>query len=184
MGLVQKNIIANFMGKVWVTIVTYLSIPFYIKLLGIESYGLIGFNVTLNAMISLLDLGFSVTLNKELAKLSAISGTEQKSRDLVRTLEIVYWPIAIFIGIVVISLSSLIASQWVHAEHIPSATIQKAVIMMGISIAIQWPFTLYQSAMLGLQRQKEMSIISSFISSLPYSKLNLSIQRIVFCPMT
>lgn len=166
MSLVKRNILANFLSKFWVAIATYASIPFYLKLLGAGAYGLIGFNITLNTLISVLDLGFSITLNKELAKLSSTSGAEQESRDLVRTLEVVYWPIAILIGLALVLGSSLIARYWVHSSEIPLSTVQTAIMMMGVSVAIQWPYTLYQGGMLGLQRQKEMGLISAGIATL------------------
>ena len=42
--------------------------PFYIKLLGIEAYGLVGFYVTLLAALQVLDLGISPTINREMAR--------------------------------------------------------------------------------------------------------------------
>ncbi len=39
-------------------------IPLYIKFLGIEAYGIIGFFTTLQAMFTLLDLGLGYTLNR------------------------------------------------------------------------------------------------------------------------
>ncbi len=53
-------------------------VPVYIKLLGIEAYGLIGFFLTLVAILSLLDLGLGTTLNRRLAQLSIEKNTAQE----------------------------------------------------------------------------------------------------------
>ena len=51
-------------------LVTIIATPLLISLLGIESYGLIGFYTTLYSLINLLDFGISPTINRELAQYS------------------------------------------------------------------------------------------------------------------
>lgn len=69
-------------------------IPLYIKFLGIEAWGLVGFFATLLVTFGLLDMGLSTTINREMARLSVLPGKEQEMRNLVRTLEVIYWGIA------------------------------------------------------------------------------------------
>lgn len=57
-------------------------VPLYIKFLGMEAYGLIGFFATLQALFSILDLGLGATLNRELARASAHLGEAQQTRFL------------------------------------------------------------------------------------------------------
>ena len=38
-----KNILANYVGRIWGIISVFLFVPFYVKLLGIESYAVISF---------------------------------------------------------------------------------------------------------------------------------------------
>ena len=85
----KVNTLANLVGRGWTALLSFLFIPIYIKILGIEAWGLIGFFVILLAMLNLLDMGLSSTLNRELARLSIQSGTNREQRDLVRTLEII-----------------------------------------------------------------------------------------------
>ena len=82
-------------------------VPLYIKFMGIESYGIVGIFASLQAIFSLLDMGLSTTLNRELARLSAIPSREQEMRDLLRTLEIIYWGLAVVVGIAVAGLSDI-----------------------------------------------------------------------------
>ena len=74
-------------------------VPLYIKFMGIESYGLVGIFASLFALFGLLDMGLSTTLNRELARLSAVPDRAGEMRNLVRTLEIIYWGMAVVIGI-------------------------------------------------------------------------------------
>ncbi len=84
------NVIANFAGSVWIALLSIIFVPYYLDYIGVESYGLIGFFITIQAFIILLDFGLSTTLNRELARLSALEDHAQKMHDLQRTLQIAY----------------------------------------------------------------------------------------------
>ncbi|MEN8215665.1 MAG: hypothetical protein ABFS56_04680 [Pseudomonadota bacterium] len=74
-------------------------------------------------------------------------------RDLVRTLEIIYWAIAILICVTVISLAPFIADYWIKAENLSVDTVQQSVVLLGIAIAFRWPLGFYSGGLIGLQRQ-------------------------------
>ena len=59
LSTVKKNIIANFLGKSWMGILSLAITPLYVKLIGIESYGLLGVFASLVGLLALLDMGFS-----------------------------------------------------------------------------------------------------------------------------
>src|SRR6266446_1136965 len=107
-------------------------IPLYIKFMGIEAYGLIGFYLVLQAMLQVLDLGLSPTMNREMARYSVQPGKAEAARDLVRTLEICYWLIGLLIGAGIVSASPWIARHWIHANAIPVRNVMQAVMLMGI----------------------------------------------------
>ena len=91
MSTVKRNIAANFIGRAWSMILAVVFIPLYLKFLGIEAYGLVGFFAALQSIFGIMDFGIGMTLNREMARLSAVEGKEQERRDLLRTLELIYW---------------------------------------------------------------------------------------------
>ena len=158
---VRSNIIANFAGKAWAGIFSLAFVPLYIKLMGVEVYGLLGIFMSLSALLSLLDMGLSATLSRELSKLSTAENSTQESRNLVRTLEAVYWGIGILIGIAVVTLAPLITKYWINSSSVSSETVEQALIIMGASIAFQWPGAIYSGGLMGLQRQVVLNVIRS-----------------------
>jgi len=154
---VKTNVIANFAGRAWISLMSLLFVPLYIKFMGIESYGLIGIFISIIALFSLLDMGLSSTLSRELARLSATKDSAQESRNLVRTLEVIYWGVGLVIGLVVMLLAPVIAHHWVKTQGIPAKTVQQAVMIMGLVAAIQWPSSLYAGGLMGLQRQVRLN---------------------------
>lgn len=166
MNVLKKNIAANFVGSIWQAVMGLAFIPLYIKFMGIESYGLIGIFATLQAIFVLLDMGLGATLTREMARLSAIPGKGQEIRDLVRSLEIIYWFVAIFIGIVVMAISHFIAYHWVKAGQLSPQTIEQAIRIMGLVMALQWPASFYTGGLVGLQKQVLFNVINIGTSTL------------------
>lgn len=162
----KKNIVANFAGTIWQSIMGLIFIPMYIMYLGIEAWGLIGIFATLQVIFSLLDMGLSSTLNREMARLSALPHKEQEMRNLVRTLEVIYWCVAAFVGISVIALSPFIAHHWIDAGKLSTQTVEQALLIMGFVMAFQMPIAFYSGGLMGLQKQVLLNKINISISTL------------------
>ncbi len=140
-------------------------IPLYIGFMGVESYGLIGIFATIQGVIVIFDIGINATLTREMARLSAHPGSEQEMRNLVRSLELIYWGMAVLIGIVIIIISPFIAHHWVKAGQLAPHTIEQALRIMGLAMALQWPASFYTGGLIGLQKQVLLNIINACIST-------------------
>src|SRR5438046_1078602 len=53
----------------------------------------------------------------------------------------------------------MIAARWIHSEQLPVATVALAIVLMGFSIALQFPILIYYGGLLGLQRQISLNIL-------------------------
>ena len=156
----KQNITANFAGTFWQALMGLIFVPMYIKYLGMESYGLIGIFSTIQVMFGLLDVGLGSTLTREMARLSVLPNKEQETRNLVRTLETIYWSIAIVVGIVVASLSPLLAHYWVKPGELSPTTIEQAFLIMGFITVFQMPIGFYSGGLMGLQKQVLLNVIN------------------------
>src|SRR5712692_531593 len=99
MTTVRKNIIANLAGNGLTAILAIVLAPLYIKFLGIEAWGVVGIFISLQSFCALLDFGLAATLTRELARLSVQKDKAQEMRDLARTLQLIYWAVAVLIGV-------------------------------------------------------------------------------------
>jgi O-antigen/teichoic acid export membrane protein len=166
MSLLKRNIIANFAGQGWAALMALAFVPIYIKFLGIEAYGLIGFFAMLQASFQILDLGLSQTMNREMARYSVSPDKASEMRDFVRTFEFGYWAIGIAIGAAVLVASPLIAEHWIKAGTIPVSTVKRTVTIMGFVTAFQWPLSFYEGGLMGLQRQVLLNGLKITMSTL------------------
>ena len=169
LSIVKENVIANFAGKASTVVLSLIFIPVYIKLMGIEAYGIIGLFLSLTALLSILDMGLSSTLSRELARLSISRDNDQEARDLLRTLEVVYWSIGICLGLGLIALAPVIVRFWINPAGISPKTIEQVLKIMGLVVAIQWPASLYSGGLMGLQRQVLLNGIKVGIATIQHA---------------
>lgn len=149
------NVLANYAGVASTLVVHVLLVPVYVRFLGAETFGLIGFFSTLQSVLQIMDLGLGMTLNRELARRTSVEHDSQDTADLVRTLEAMSWGIAAFIGIAVWALSEQLASRWLMVKDLSVAEVTSALGLMGLALALQWPNSIYTGGLLGLQRQAQ-----------------------------
>lgn len=159
MPSVNLNLFANLTGNAWSAIISLAFIPLYIRLMGVEAYGLVGIFISLQAVFSVLDLGLSQTLNRELAKLTVDAKNNQLILDTVRTLECIYIICAAVIIVSVVMASGYIASNWLNPDVLSAKDIQVAISIMAAVIGLRWPLTLYIGGLNGLQKQVLLNLI-------------------------
>ena len=150
---VKSNVIANFAGSGWSALMGLAFIPFYIRLMGAEAYGVVGVFVSIQVMFTVLDLGLSQALSRELARLSVDRKNADLMADTARTLEVVYWGIALGVAVVIALLSRFIAYQWLNPEHLSQESLVEALWVMAVVVGLRWPVALYMGGLNGLQRQ-------------------------------
>jgi len=111
---ISHNILANFGGKLWTAGMAIVFVPIYIRILGAEAYGLVGFFVSLQLILSLMEMGLGTTATKEMARLSGSSNSKTivQMRNLVRTLELVYLGLGIIVVVMVFVSSGPLSAHW------------------------------------------------------------------------
>jgi O-antigen/teichoic acid export membrane protein len=154
------NLLANYVGTGWTVLLQLLLVPVYIRLLGVEAYGLVGFYMTVQAVLQILDVGVSPALNRELARRTAVGAPAAGTGDLVRTLEIIYWVVGLTLGLAIAGSASLLAHHWINTERLAPGDATRAIALMGVSFAFQWPISFYTGGLLGLQRQTLTAVVN------------------------
>jgi O-antigen/teichoic acid export membrane protein len=149
----KLNLLANVAGTGGAAVMQIAFVPLYIRYMGIEAYGLVGFFAALQGVLQVCDLGFSPTMNREMARYSVQPGRGAEARDLARTLEAAYWAIGLLIGVAIWLLAPWIATHWVHPATLPVGVVRQSIVLMGVLSLVQWPLTLYVGGLIGLQRQ-------------------------------
>ncbi len=145
------NLFSGLLNSVWTALVMFAVVPFYINYLGIEAYGLIGFFITLQGVFLILDMGLSPTVSREIARAGAAKSL-RKSANFLHSVAIFYWGVALFILLLFLLFSPLIANYWLDARQFDAQEVSKAVLLMGLVIACRFPHSIYRGALIGAER--------------------------------
>jgi O-antigen/teichoic acid export membrane protein len=138
--------------------------PVYIKILGVEAFGIITITLSIQIVIYMIDLGFGGAVVLETAALAA----QQKYKELYnlfRTGEVLYWAICLILLCIFLFFSDLIAYTWL--SHVPPDQFNlKMIILLIAGIVIgQWPSIFYSGALMGMQRQDLLNAVQIVVAT-------------------
>jgi O-antigen/teichoic acid export membrane protein len=151
MAIVWRNLLAGLSNSIWSALIGLAVVPYYLEYLGIEAYGLIGFYLTAQAMLHLLDMGMAATINREVARCKAMDNIHEAGK-LLHSLGVIYWSLALAIAALFSVLSPFITRYWLQSASLPQESISNATMLMGGVIACRFPIGLYQGVLIGAQR--------------------------------
>lgn len=146
-------------GQAWVTLIQLLVVPLYIRLLGIEAYGLMGFFFALQATVQILDLGLGAALAREIARRRAVEGGLAHARSLVATVALVYLGMSLLIGVAIVLAAPLFATHIIHAEKLDSIAVEHAVMLMGLIFPVTWGTNLFNATLMGMEKHILMNLL-------------------------
>ena len=145
-----RNLAAGVASTAWTAIVTICTVPLYLHFLGVEAYGLIGFYTALQGVFAVLDLGLSQSMNREVAR-AETDEERARARNLLHTLALGYWIVAIAIGVAIWVAAPWISQHWLRTS-IDAGQLSTAIALMGLTVACRFPLGLYLGALIGARR--------------------------------
>jgi len=163
---VRRNLAANFLGSAWASLLNLVLVPVFVRYLGSEGYGLIGFYGLLTSVAGLLDAGLSAAMSRQLAVLAARGeGSVAESRALVRTIEVLIWAASAAVGTLMVVAAPFVARRWLNLEKVELEQAVWALRFMGLSFLVQWPTSLYTACLVALQRQVRLNAFATVIAT-------------------
>lgn len=164
----KRNIAANYASQLYVTVAGILMVPLYIRYMGAEAYGLVGFFTMLQAWFNLLDMGLTPTMARESARFHGGAISVLEYRRLARALEGVFAAIALLGGALLFALSGQIATGWLNANQLPIAEITTALQLMAVIVALRWMCGLYRGVITGAEKLVWLSGVNSAVATLRF----------------
>jgi O-antigen/teichoic acid export membrane protein len=155
----RRNLAANYAAQSLAVILNLACVPIFLHLLGPEQYGLIGFAVSLQAVLAILDLGLATTANREFSR-SAAQGTAGTSAPvMLRTLEVVYFGMGVVIALLLALTAQWIADHWLQVSATPRSEVRTSLVLLGLATGLRWPVGLYSGVLLGLEHQVSLNLV-------------------------
>lgn len=145
--------LAGFGGQAAAAAMSLAVVPVYVRWLGMESFGIVGFYLTCRGLLRLLDLGLTPATGREIARLAVRPGRARRLRDFVRTFELVFLLAAAAVSLLMLWAAPGLSRYWLRADTFPAERLTRILGLVGILCGLQWPISYYHGALMGLERQ-------------------------------
>jgi O-antigen/teichoic acid export membrane protein len=162
------NVFANYASQLYATLIGIVIIPFYLRNMGAEAYGLIAFFAMLQSWFILLDLGLTLTISRESSRYFGGVLSPLEYRRLYRILSLIFVVVALSGGGALVLMAPIIAERWLHLHELPVNEIILALQIMGLSIAMRWMGGLYRGILTGAERFVWLSVFNILIATLRF----------------
>lgn len=151
-SMLIRNTAANLSGQLLYPLLALVLVPFYVRHLGIEGYGLIGLLALSVSLLGVFSRGLGTALQREFGRRNGTPAADTL-RTLLRSVEVLYWALAATIAAGLGLLSLTIGPEWIHTQTFSRDTVRMCLLLLAVRVALAFPHSVYQSAFLGLQRQ-------------------------------
>ncbi|MCM2342361.1 oligosaccharide flippase family protein [Rhodoferax sp.] len=148
----RRNILANYFSQAYVTLIGIVMVPIYLRYMGAEAYGLVGFFAMLQGWFQLLDMGLTPTMARETARFNGGASDASGLRHLLRGMEGIFVGVAVLGCVALMAASGTIATSWLKVQQLPLVEVQNAIILIAMIVALRWVSGLYRSAITGFER--------------------------------
>lgn len=149
---IKLNIASSYLSQSYATLIGILILPFYLRLLGAEAYGLVGFFTLLQAWFNLLDFGLSGTLSRETARFKGGALNAIDLRRLLRVMELFFLIIGVT-GILAIWLgASYLVEDWLNLVALDPSEANQSIQIMAAIIVLRWAGGLSRGIITGFEK--------------------------------
>jgi O-antigen/teichoic acid export membrane protein len=148
---IKRNILANYVGQLYATLIGILLVPLYVEYMGVEAYGLVGFYTMLQGWFMLLDMGLTPTIGRETARFSGGAINALDLRNLLRALEGIFILVGVTGALALAAGADLVADHWLNVQQLELAEVQRAVVLMAAIVALRWICGFYRGAIGGFE---------------------------------
>jgi O-antigen/teichoic acid export membrane protein len=153
--IILRNIGANYIGTVWVGLVTLFCTPVYLRILGGEQWGLVAACIAVQGFLALLDAGLSQIVPRDVA---FVGGDPVKERHVFGLYSRIYGLIGLlgFLGLQ--SGAGYLANNWFVSSSGQSATIEFLIRCVSVQFLFQFMNNVSIGFLSGVQRQHVVNL--------------------------
>jgi len=149
----KRVLIASYASQAYISLIGVIFMPIYMRYMGPEAFGLVGFFLMLQAWLQLLDLGMSSTLSREMSLYRAGALDVVAAWQRLRSLEWLLGLLALAALAALMFSQNAIATRWLRLEHLSSNEVAHCIGAMAVAAALRWLMGLYRAGLIGLERQ-------------------------------
>lgn len=162
--LLIRNSLAHLAARSLSLAAGLITIPLVSITLGREPLGLVGVYISLQGMLALVDLGLPIAVNQEVSVLSTKTAAPQSRASLIRSLEVLCWTIAAAVMALGLAATGPLVYHWFNVGLIPHPTLELALALIFVAVAVRLPIAFYSNALFGMNRHFYPNFVTSVMA--------------------
>lgn len=166
MSRTTKNVLHNLLGQSLLLVIGLVSTKLMVGNLSKEVFGLISFALLLNNTIAAVIIsGIGFHLVRDISQ--HLEADRPYVEQLLQTSSLIYLGCAVVAGVLLWFAAPWITSHWLHFESLSVEAATNMLRILGISVLLAIPTTLYNAVLRGMERMRTTNLIDvgrSFIT--------------------
>jgi O-antigen/teichoic acid export membrane protein len=149
-SVAAKNALSSFVSMAWLNILSVLSIPIYVKLLGAGSWGIVAACSSLQLLFTIIDLGFGQIVPRWIAR---EANDTELLRKYIAVFHKIYASLALSAFFSLQAGAYALAHYWFNVPSEQTAQLELCIRLISFQLLFQFANSLYVGIWQGLQLQ-------------------------------
>jgi len=176
--LVISNILTTYLSRIWIGLVSLFSIPYLIRKLGVDAYGVFSLSLIFIGYSALFDFGLGRGIVKYIAEYHVLNNLE-KLRKLIRSALLVYLIIGIASSVILGLFTYFLLGKIFHIPTFLAADASTVFYLTSLYLIIRIPQLLFQAISIGYQKIYLLNLLNTIFNTL---KILASVAVVSFAP--
>jgi O-antigen/teichoic acid export membrane protein len=165
----RRNLLSNYAGQLYVAFVGIAMIPLYLRYMGAEAYGLVGFFTMMQAWFLLLDVGLTPTLSRAASSYAGGSIDALTLRRVLRILEGVFLAVGLTAASLISYGASYISGEWLQVASLDKMQVETAIRLMAIIALLRWATGLYRGVLAGFEKLVWLNALNVLVATFRFA---------------
>ncbi|MGE4240229.1 lipopolysaccharide biosynthesis protein [Ramlibacter sp.] len=155
---ISLDVLAGAANSAVALIAALVAMPLYLRFLGSEAFGVLGFALALQTIVLALDAGLGIGATRTVADAQA-TGRLGSIGPLLNAIARAAWWVGFGGALALALLAPLLAAGWLRLERMPAAHAAQALALTALLIGLRWPIAFFQGVLLGARETVAASAI-------------------------
>ena len=179
----RVGVISGYASQVYVLILGMAFVPLYIRFMGVEAYGLVGFFTMLQAWFGVLDLGLSATASREATLYKNQQIDAKDFADFCRGLAWIFGGISLLGALVLLLSAPWISHKWLVVHELQPDQVVLSVQVMAICVALKLSGGIYRGMVTGNEWLPWLNAFNALAATAKFAGVFLSMLIWGFSPV-
>jgi O-antigen/teichoic acid export membrane protein len=165
---IRHDLLLSYGSQIYAAVLSIAFVPVYLRYVGVEAYGLIGFSIMLQGVTQLLDMGLGQTLMREASRTRIHADLQTTTHGLLIAGEKLFLLLGLGIAACLFFGVSWLSTTWLKAEHLSNDTIQTSLLLAAALAGLRWYTNFYRSGLLGYGLLNWVNTLGAGFATLRY----------------